>query len=69
MTDFPPLPPPSGEPAMVTPHIDLVTHYGSKVAYLGPSIYTAMVKVETRDGTKLDVLVADLTPESAALLP
>ena len=54
---------------MVTPHIDLVTHYGSKVAYLGPSIYTAMVKVETRDGTKLDVLVADLTPESAALLP
>lgn len=52
-----------------TPTIIVTTLFGSKLIYRGPGVLPGMVDVETDEGCRTCVLVADLKPESIALIP
>ncbi len=66
MTEDPTPEAPAPDPA---PTIFLTTLYGSKLGYRGPGVLAGMVEIVTDDGIKTSVLVADLRPESAVLIP
>lgn len=40
--------------------MNVTTHYGSKLKYLGPSQIPGLIEVETEDLYKTTVLIADL---------